>query len=168
MMLQYIVKTYGVMLLASMIGTLGFGMLFKLKINKLLYGCIGGTLSISVYFLTKELGFSTFFQFLFAAIVATLYAEILARIVKAPSTVFLIPSVIPLTPGSLLYYTMQAVVDGDEALSKQLGEETALVSLGIALGIVVISAIFYQATHMDAKLKENVGSSVKNILLSRK
>ena len=34
MMLQYIVKTYGVMLLASMIGTLGFGMLFKLKINK--------------------------------------------------------------------------------------------------------------------------------------
>lgn len=167
-MIEYFIITYGKMLLASIIGTLGFCLLFKIKLNKLIYGCIGGTISICVYFITKETGLSIFFQNFFAAVVATLYAEIVARIVKAPSTVFLIPSVIPLTPGSLLYYTMQALVDGEEALSKKLGKDTGLVALGIALGIVVISAFFYQATHMDAKQKENLGSNVKNILFSRK
>lgn len=162
--MQYLIQTYGVMLISCLIGTLGFCMFFKCNKNKLIYGCLGGMLSIIVFFIAKEAGMTIFFQNFFAAVAATIYAELLARIVKAPSTVFLIPAVIPLTPGSLLYYTMQALVDGDERLSTELGEETVLVALGIALGIVVISAFFYQLTHYDAKRKQDVGRSVKTKL----
>lgn len=158
MLYAYLWSKYGIMLISSIVGTLGFCLFFHIKKDKLLYGSIGGILSICIYFACCEYGMNSFFQNFFAAIVATLYAEIIARIAKAPSTVFLIPSVIPLTPGSLLYYTMQAVVDGNDALSKELGEETVMVALGIALGIVFISAIFYQFTHRNAQLKVSVSN----------
>lgn len=87
------------------------------------------------------------------AIVGTLYAEIIARIVKAPATVFLIPAVIPLTPGGTLYYTMSAIVDGDMAKAQEQGGITLLVALGIAVGIVFISVIFYQLTNWNRRLK---------------
>lgn len=158
MLYAYLWSKYGIMLISSIVGTLGFCLFFHIKKDKLIYGSIGGIISICSYFACCEYGMDAFFQNLFPAIVATLYAEIVARIAKAPSTVFLIPAIIPLTPGSLLYYTMQAVVDGNDALSKELGEETVMVALGIAFGIVFISAIFYQFTHRNAQLKISISN----------
>lgn len=152
------IQEYGGLVFSSLIGSIGFCMYFHIKKNKLIYGCIGGVLSIVVYFICVELGMSTLMQNMIAAIVATLYAEVVARVVKAPSTVFLIPSIIPLTPGSLLYYTMRAVVDGELQVAKQRGEETLMVALGIAVGIVLISVIFYQISHKDVQLKVSYGT----------
>lgn len=90
---------------------------------------------------------------LIPTIVGTLYAEVIARIVKAPTIVFLIPAVIPLTPGGTLYYTMSAIVEGDMVKAQKQGEITLLVALGIAVGIVFISVIFYQLTNWNVRLK---------------
>lgn len=151
-------QEYAGLIFSSLVGSLGFCLVFHIKKNKLIYGCVGGLLSIIVYFICEEIGMTALVQNMIAAIVATLYAEVLARIVKAPSTVFLIPSIIPLIPGSLLYYTMRAVVDGDLQAAKQRGEETLLVALGIAVGIVLISVIFYQISHKDVQLKVSYGT----------
>ena len=43
---------------------------------------------------------------LIASAMASVFAEILARIVKSPGTVLLMPMLIPLIPGGNLYYTM--------------------------------------------------------------
>lgn len=155
------IQEYAGLIFSSLVGSVGFCLFFHIKKNKLIYGCIGGVLSITVYFICEELGMSALMQNMIAAIVATLYAEVVARIVKAPSTVFLIPSIIPLTPGSLLYYTMRAVVDGEVQLAKSRGEETLMVALGIAVGIVLISVIFYQISHKDVQLKVSYGTDKK-------
>ena len=83
----------------------------------------------------------------------TLYAEVLARVVKAPATVFLIPSIIPLVPGGRLYYTMRAIVDGDADNAKSYAMETIVIALGIAVGIVVISLVFYHISHKNIQYK---------------
>ena len=92
------------LIVSGAIGTLGFCLFFRIRRDKLIYGCIGGLLTSLFYCICSDLGMSILMRNLVPAIVGTLYAEIIARIVKAPATVFLIPAVIPLTPGGTLYY----------------------------------------------------------------
>lgn len=132
------------MIVAAIIGTLGFCMFFNVKRDKLIYGCIGGALSVVTYFICMEMGMSLFAQNMVPAAVATLYAEIMARVIKAPATVFLIPGVIPLAPGGKLYDTMRAIVDGNKANANILGQETAVIALGLAVGVVLVSVVFSQ------------------------
>ena len=132
------------MIIAAIIGTLGFCMFFNVKRDKLIYGCIGGAFSVVAYFACVELGMSLFAQNMIPAAIATLYAELMARAIKAPATVFLIPGVIPLAPGGKLYDTMRAIVDGDKSNAKILGQETVVIALGLAVGVVLVSVVFYQ------------------------
>lgn len=149
----FFVQKYAEMIAASIAGTLGFGLLFNVKKSKLLYACVGGMLSIIVYLICVELGFSLLLQNMVPAAFATLYAELMARFVKAPATVFLLPGVIPLTPGGRLYYTMRAIVDGNEPEAAAYGQQTLIIALGIAVGIVLISLIFYQISHRHMRYR---------------
>lgn len=144
---------YLVQLVAAVTGTIGFCLVFNIKKNKLVYGCIGGAICTIVYFFCIEIGFSDLMANMIPAIIGTLYAEIIARVAKAPATVFLIPSVIPLIPGGSLYYTMSAVVEGNEELAKMMGTKTCMVALGISFGIVFVSVVFYKFSHKGIQLK---------------
>lgn len=152
--LEFIVK-YWVELLASVCGSCGFCLFFHVKRDKLLFGIIGGLIAIVTLFISDDLGLPILVQNMFAAMLATLYSEVIARVVKAPATVFIISSIIPLTPGGSLYYTMNAVVEQNAKDFEDFGTRTGLTALGIALGIVFISVIFYQINHMDVKQKVN-------------
>ena len=112
MIVQFFEK-YVVMILTAAVGTLGYCLLINVRRNKIVYGCLGGVVSTFLYCACVEAGLTPLLQNLIPAAVVTLYAEVLARVVKAPATVFLIPSIIPLVPGGRLYYTMRAIVDGD-------------------------------------------------------
>ena len=113
------------------------------------------------YFVCVEIGLSLLMQNMIPAAVATLYAEIIARVVKAPATVFLIPGVIPLTPGGKLYYTMRAIIDGNESEVDGLGNETVVIALGIAVGIVLVSLVFYQISHRYVRFQIRFGETMK-------
>jgi len=152
MIWDFLAKNYS-LIISGAIGTLGFCLFFKIRRDKLIYGCIGGLLTSLFFCICSDLGLSVLMRNLIPTIVGTLYAEVIARIVKAPTTVFLIPAVIPLTPGGTLYYTMSAIVEGDMVKAQQQGEITLLVALGIAVGIVFISVIFYQLTNWNVRLK---------------
>lgn len=152
MIWDFLAKNYS-LIISGAIGTLGFCLFFKIRRDKLIYGCIGGLLTSLFFCICSDLGLSVLMRNLIPTIVGTLYAEVIARIVKAPTTVFLIPAVIPLTPGGTLYYTMSAIVEGDMVKAQKQGEITLLVALGIAVGIVFISVIFYQLTNWNVRLK---------------
>lgn len=130
------------MLITAMIGTLGFCLLFKIKRDKIIYGVIGGTISTVIYLICIQAGMDLFIQNFIPTVVATIYTEIIARVVKAPTTVFLFPAIIPLTPGGSLYYTMRAIVDGNMAEANTVGKQTMVIALGIALGVLLVSLVF--------------------------
>ena len=146
-------EKYFVMILTAAIGTAGYCLNVNIKRNKILYGCVGGVLSTFLYCVLAEAGLSLLLQNLIPAAVVTFYAEVLARIVKAPATVFLIPSIIPLVPGGRLYYTMRAYVDGEGNDARVYAMETLVIALGIAVGIVVVSLIFYHISHKKVQYK---------------
>ena len=125
--------------LTASIGTLGFSMLFSVPWRHLIYSVLGGTVAIVMYLIAGLFTDDVFLMNLIAMMFATAYVEIMARVRKCPVTLYLIPSVVPLVPGSGLYYTMYHMVDGDwnEVIAR--GKDTLLAALGISMGILIVS-----------------------------
>lgn len=86
-------------------------------------------------------GISEVFQLLLATIVTAILAEVFARILKTPATVLLIIGIVPLVPGGGLYYTMEALLNGDMPLFVQNGFSTLAAAGAIAVGSSLVSAV---------------------------
>lgn len=124
------------------IGTAAFSLIFRIRLRMLPFAALGGFLAWLVWRMTSDfLLFNAFTSNLFAALCVTGYSEILARVLKTPSTIFLTPSILPLVPGANIYSTLVALVDGDRAGFAHYGTLTLQVGVGIAAGIIVASII---------------------------
>lgn len=124
-------------IIMAAIGTLGFSIYFRVSEKNVAASTIGGAIGWSIYLLMFHFSKELFISNFAAAIVVYIYSEIMARLLKAPSNVFLIPGIIPLIPGGALYYTMRGVVDGNTQMFLSKGSDTVVVTFGIAGGIVV-------------------------------
>ena len=127
--------------LAGTVGTLGFSLLFKSNPQRTLFNALGGTITCIVYVICCEVFDHEFMQNFFPALAATAYAEIMARLLKAPATPILACSIIPLVPGGKLYYTTYYFVVGQMGLFKYTLTQTLRIAAGLAVGIIVISVI---------------------------
>lgn len=80
-----------------------------------------------------------------SAMAVTIFSEIFARIVKMPVSVIYTPTVIPLIPGSHLYYCMRGFVTDSRADFMDYGGMLLEDTLGIVLGslfvLTIVSAI---------------------------
>lgn len=127
----------------SFLCSLGLGIVFRMNKKCLIWAGIGGALTRIVYILMTEATGQIFLQSLCAAIVAALFAEIMAMNKKVPSTVFLYPSIIPLIPGSTLYNICVNIILGNRAETLSYTWECFLALGGMCLGFVVISTFTY-------------------------
>ncbi len=126
--------------LAAAAGTLGFAILFNSRPRRLFIGALGGGLTWVVYLILARFVGQDFLCVAAAAAFGAVYAEIMARVCKAPATVFTILSEIALIPGGSLYITMHHLVGGRQAQALQYGMHTLTVAVAIALGIVLVTA----------------------------
>lgn len=123
------------------IATLAFGIIFNIRGEKLVFASLGGGISWAVYLLSFRLFSSMIFAYFLAASIVTLYSEIMARVLKAPVTTFVICAVIPVVPGGGMYNTMLESVKGNVQTALSLGVETITIAGAIAVGILFISTI---------------------------
>lgn len=130
-----------IQLLTGATGSVGFGILFHTQKRYLPLVGIGGALGWFVYLLAKDIGLALFFAALLSGLFTDFYAEILARICKETSTAFFVPSVIPLIPGSTLYYCMTSIVEGKLKFAWTYGKDTFLFAFGIAAGMSIAWAV---------------------------
>ncbi|MFR5150872.1 MAG: threonine/serine exporter family protein [Ruminococcus sp.] len=100
-----------IQLITGAIGSVAFGLLFHMKTKYLPLAAAGGFLSWLVFLFGKSLWEVFFFRHCWLVLLRDVYAEILARICKETSTSFFVTSVIPLIPGSTLYYCMSSIVE---------------------------------------------------------
>lgn len=134
---------YVYFVISGMIGAFGVSVWFNLSSKRYGWAMLTTFASLGVYLLMQHLAnVDPFVINLVTTVFATAVSETLARTVKCPSTVFLIPAIIPFVPGSSLYYTMSYVVSGNGELASAYGANTGLIFLGIAIGLSMVTLLF--------------------------
>lgn len=123
---------------AAFIGAAGFDFLFHLQFKHIFPAALGGVLTWVIYVIATIWGFDVFISSLFASAFAAIYSEVIAKIRKAPTTLFLIISVVVLIPGGSLYYTMSYAVQKKWAEAAAYGSQTLQCALGLAIGMSLI------------------------------
>ena len=125
----------------ALIGSLGFSLVFNQRKKHIFFAALGGALSWGAYLLIFRLSGGIFLSSFLASALVAVYSEILARVKKTPASHYLIVGLIPLIPGSSLYYAMSCAVQGEWQQARAFGYETAQYALGIAVGISIVWAL---------------------------
>ena len=142
-------------IIAAFIGCIAFSIFFNMKKERLLYAAVLGTLSAGInlgceYFFPNQV----FVNNMIPALICTLLSELSARWKKAPAIIFILPSIIILIPGGSFYYTMSYLVNGNQEMFQEWGGRTLQSALGIAVGIIVASFVFYEILNIIQKIKK--------------
>jgi len=127
-------------IVTGVVGSLGFSVLFNIKGSKLAAIAIGSGMGWLLFLLLNHGLHSEPLAYFIVALVISLYAEIAARVLKAPTTIFITPSLMPLIPGASLYYTMTYALDRDTSRFLEKAIDTLALASALALG-VILSAI---------------------------
>ncbi len=127
--------------LASLVGCIGFFILFNIHGFGGFLCALGGTVAWAIYCLVSYLGGGELFCYFCAAIMAASYSEIMARIRKFPAISYLVISIFPLIPGASIYYTTNSLVVGNMASFASQSKHTIAIAGVIAVGILLVSTI---------------------------
>ncbi|MDR2167272.1 MAG: threonine/serine exporter family protein [Clostridiales bacterium] len=117
--------------------TIGFSIIFNIPRKELIFCGLAGAGCWSVLTLIITLSPDSRMAATFvAAVVVTIYARILSTLRKMPSTVYMIPGIIPLVPGTRIYNTMLYIVTGEHAQALSQGIEALAISGVISIGLL--------------------------------
>ncbi len=128
-------------LIAAFFGTLGFAIIFKLKGKYLVYISICGLFNYAIYMVAIFFNLSEFWAATVATTFVAVMAEILARALKTPTVIFTLPGVVPIVPGSALYYSVRYLLLRDYGNFAASFKSTCYIALGIVCGTVVVSVV---------------------------
>ncbi|WP_026887810.1 threonine/serine exporter family protein [Clostridium beijerinckii] len=139
----------------SFLASLGFGIIFNIKGKNLIFASIGGAISWFSYLYLKENNVGDILSLFISSILFSIYSEICARRLKTPVTTLVICALIPLVPGSGMYYTMYETISGNISRAVELGLNTLASAGTLALGVIFVSTITKQVTNLK-KVKEKL------------
>lgn len=139
-----------IQIIAAFIGAFAFALLFNIRGKKLIVAAIGGIVSWALFLVLNRFIESEALCYLIVSISLSVYSEIMARVLKTPTTTFITVSLIPLIPGGSLYYTMASAFEGNMESFIGKGIATLMLAAALALGIIIVSA----ATKLISALKQ--------------
>jgi uncharacterized membrane protein YjjB (DUF3815 family) len=119
---------------------IGYCVMYNLRLRALFFAPLGAALGWLTYLLFSFLG-NDIFQYFLATVLVSSYAELMARIHKAPVTVYLIVGIIPMVPGGGIYYAMEYCLRGDMDNFLSSGLHTFGIAGAIAVGILLVSSL---------------------------
>ena len=134
-------EKYLLQMVMGCIGALGFAVLFNVKPDKLPYIAVASALSWIGYAVCMLCGSGIFWAFFCGTAVAALISEVLARLVRVPVLMLLVPILIPLIPGGDLYHMMSNLVRGNDPEMLRYGRLLLMEASAIALGIICVASV---------------------------
>lgn len=132
-----------IQVITATIGALGFSIVFRVNERNVPAATFGGALGWIVYLAMFHLCENLFISYFVASLAVCFWAEIMARVLKAPSNIYLVPGIIPLIPGGSLFYTTKAIVEGNWQAFFDNGLNTVWITFGMAAGMVVSGFIVH-------------------------
>ena len=124
-------------------GTLGYAFLLNAPLNTVLPASLTGLLGYVLYeVMVNLLSQGAMFSYFLATVVIAVLCEIEARLMRMPSTIFLLTALVPLVPGYTFYCAMLALVENNGAAAAAFGLEAVQTVAAIAVGAAVTSVLF--------------------------
>lgn len=144
--------------LSAFFACIGFAFVFRVHhhFRFAIVGSLGGMLGWIVYLISYHYSHHDPFSNFIAMSCVAFYSEILARYLKAPSTIFIIIGCFPLVPGKGIYQTMLYLIQGNTALFVSSLLNTIAIAFSIALSILFVSTIFKVLKKMKFLRKKGV------------
>ena len=134
------------LIILSFFASLGLGVVFNINLKDILFAGLGGAIIRAVYILFQIIVPYTLAYTIMSSFIAALYSEIIAIIKKEPSTLYLYPSIIPIIPGGLFYYSSLGIIWQNSILFNEYAPELLLALSGISAGFVLCSSFVYIPT----------------------
>lgn len=131
-----------IQLIAAVLGSLGFAMLFNIRGEKVIFATFGGFLSWGIYLAVARIDDNPYLCGFVATVLLTFYAETMARVHKTPVTVFLVSGAIPMIPGAGLYRAMNCFMQRNWPQFAKESSYTLLFAASMAAGITFTTIIY--------------------------
>lgn len=151
-------KTEIIQIITGFLGSFGFAVLFNIRGKRLIMASIGGFLSWTLFVIFSRFIESEPVNYFLVALLISLYAEIMARRLKTPTTTFITTSLIPLIPGGSLYYTLVYAFQSDIINFAKKAIDTLLLASSLALGIIVAATL----TKLFTRFRNNKQDTAKD------
>jgi uncharacterized membrane protein YjjP (DUF1212 family)/uncharacterized membrane protein YjjB (DUF3815 family) len=135
------VNYYVYIMISCIVGAGGFSVMFNCHLKKLLIAMGNIIVTFIAYLLMEAYVGDVFADTLVATIIAAALGEVLARVFKAPSAIFMVPAIMAFVPGGSLYYAISYAISGNSELALGWGKTAGMIFLGIAVGLSVITAL---------------------------
>ena len=128
-------------------GTLGYAILLNAPARTILPASLIGLLGYMLYeVMVNLLGQGMIFSYFFSTVIISLLCEIEARVMRMPSTIFLLTALVPLVPGYTFYCAMLSLVENSGTQAASYGLEAVQIVAAIAVGAAVTSVVFRALT----------------------
>lgn len=123
--------------------SLSIGVLYRVPRAQLFFGASVGVIGWLSLEAVLGLGGKIAIGCFVGSLMVALCSELLARRLRRPATLFLIPGFIPLVPGREAYLTMMEMAQGNYLEGLAMAMQTALMGGAIAMGILVVSTVVH-------------------------
>lgn len=137
----------------AFLSTAGFCFIFNVPRRHIPAGSLVGATGWLAYQLISAAGLSGIMACFAGSCTVAVLSELGARFFKDAATLFIIPGILPLVPGSGMYYTMQALLDNRLEEAAQVGLQTILMAGSIAVALLVVSSVIKVAAQTFAGIK---------------
>jgi len=122
----------------SVIASYGFVVIFNIHGFGSFLCALGGGITWAAFCLVQALGGHDLLCYFLATVAAAVFAEVMARVRKYPAISYLISCLLPLIPGSGIYYAAQQAMQGNSAGFVYYGTRTLAIAGCMAVGILLV------------------------------
>lgn len=126
----------------AFMAVLSFGLVLDLPQKYLGWSGITGGVCWLVYILVKAGSGSLVFGAFMSGLAVALMSHVLARILRAPVTVILIPGILPLVPGTSIYNWVYHIIRSSREQSMYYLIETIQIAGAIAMAVFLMDSMF--------------------------
>ena len=124
-------------------GTLGYAFLLNAPMRTVLPASVTGLVGYVLYeSLFNLLGLGEILSYFIATVLISVLCEVAARVMRMPSTIFLMTALVPLVPGYTFYCAMLSLVENNGAAAASYGLDAVQIVAAIAVGAALTSVFF--------------------------
>lgn len=128
--------------LAAFLAVFGFSLILEVPKQYLIFTGLTGSVCWFCYLGASLLGCSTVSSAFLSSLVVAVMSHLLARRLKAPVTLFLVPGILPTVPGASIYRCVYYMIEGQTNLSNFNLIQTLQIAGAMALAIFIVDSVF--------------------------